>query len=169
MSCLGILGTQHPRKLLLCKDIPLSAQFWEFSLNAVCIETAVLHSGLGDAERIALVRRFNDFSDDLLVLVIMHQILVQRCAEQQGNRSVNCTSFLCSSTFYTYSALLFWYFVPDNATSEFDFKLLLHSRWCRRGNHKTSIDLRYAQASFRNISWGASGRALSSGASKHGW
>lgn len=43
----------------------------------IYVKTEVLHADLNDSERIALVKRFNDSSNPLLVLVIMYQISAQ--------------------------------------------------------------------------------------------
>ncbi|MCJ1426022.1 hypothetical protein MMC29_003924 [Sticta canariensis] len=71
------ISTQKPNKLLLTEDIPLPAQFWEMCLNLVYVESAVLHAGLSDTERVGLVARFNDPEDSLVVLVIMHSVSSQ--------------------------------------------------------------------------------------------
>lgn len=67
----------RPRKLLLTEDIPLSAQFWEVSLNLIYVESAVLHASLSDGDRIQLVNRFNDPEDSLTILIIMHAVSAQ--------------------------------------------------------------------------------------------
>ena len=66
-----------PQKLLLTEDVPLCAQFWEMVLNMIYVETAVLHAGLSDPERVELVRRFNDPENGLLILIIMHSVSSQ--------------------------------------------------------------------------------------------
>lgn len=70
-------SSQKPRKLLLCEDVPLTAQFWEIACNLVYVECATLHSGLSDKERVDLVNRFNDPEDSLTVLIIMHTVSAQ--------------------------------------------------------------------------------------------
>jgi hypothetical protein len=70
--------TSHAkRKLLLCEDVPLSAQFWEMAINLTYVQTAVLHAGLTDSERVSLVKRFNDPKDELTILIIMHSVSTQ--------------------------------------------------------------------------------------------
>jgi hypothetical protein len=65
------------RKFLLTEDIPLSAHFWEMVCNLTYVETAVLHSGLSDQERVDLIRRFNDPKSTLLILCIMYNVNAQ--------------------------------------------------------------------------------------------
>lgn len=65
------------RKLLLCEDMPLTAQFWEMCFNIAYIEPAVLHAGLSDLERVALVNKFNEPQESLLVFIIMHSVSAQ--------------------------------------------------------------------------------------------
>lgn len=64
-------------KLLLCKDIPFSAQFRELTLNIVYIETSVLYTKLSNQERIELVKRFNNKEILLMILIIMYSMLAQ--------------------------------------------------------------------------------------------
>ena len=66
-----------PKKLLITEDVPLNAWFWEVACNFVYVEAEVLHAGLTDHERVALVRRFNDSTDSLTVLIIMYQVSAQ--------------------------------------------------------------------------------------------
>lgn len=46
-------------------------------LNLVYVESAVLHAGLSDPERVELVARFNDPEDSLMVLIITHSVSSQ--------------------------------------------------------------------------------------------
>ena len=55
-----MLPQKPDQKLLLYEHVPLSAQFWEMALNVAYVETAVLHAGLSDMERIELVSKIND-------------------------------------------------------------------------------------------------------------
>ena len=71
------MTAQKPNKLLLTDDVPLSAQYWEMCLNLAYVKTAVLHAGFSDSERVALITRFNDAKDSLMVLIIMHAVSSQ--------------------------------------------------------------------------------------------
>lgn len=64
-------------KLLITEDVPLNAFFFESVLNMIYIETEVMHAALSEAERINLVKRFNDSNDSLLVLIITYQVSAQ--------------------------------------------------------------------------------------------
>ncbi len=66
------------RKLLLCEDISLFAQFWKMTINLIYVETIVLHFDLIDSKRIMLIKRFNDSTDDLIILIIMHVVSIQK-------------------------------------------------------------------------------------------
>ena len=72
------LPTSKPNKLLLTKDLPLLAQFWELAINLIYVETAVLHASLSDKEQIQFVEQFNNLDDPFTVSVIMHSISAQR-------------------------------------------------------------------------------------------
>ncbi|KAL8834745.1 MAG: hypothetical protein Q9170_003622 [Blastenia crenularia] len=63
---------KFPPKLLITEDVPLTAWYWEICLRYLYINTETLHSGLTFAERVALVKRFNDKKDPLKVLVLMY-------------------------------------------------------------------------------------------------
>ncbi|KAL8841352.1 MAG: hypothetical protein Q9170_000983 [Blastenia crenularia] len=67
----------HPNKVLLTEDTPLVAWYWELILNYLYIETEALHSGLSNAERIALVDRFKDGKNSLAVLIQMYNVGAQ--------------------------------------------------------------------------------------------
>lgn len=64
-------------KLLCSKDIPVSAWFIETVLKSIYIRAEVLHAGLNDRQRIALIREFNDPHSDLMVLVMMYRVSSQ--------------------------------------------------------------------------------------------
>lgn len=64
----------RPRKLLVTEKLPLCALFFELVLNLIYVQAAVLHAGLSDTERVALVHKFNDPNDKLTVLIIMYQV-----------------------------------------------------------------------------------------------
>jgi hypothetical protein len=66
------------RKLLLCEDISLFAQFWEMTINLIYVETIVLHFDLIDSKRITLIKRFNDWTNDFIILIIMHVVSIQK-------------------------------------------------------------------------------------------
>jgi hypothetical protein len=65
------------QKLMLTEAVPLSAHFWELVCNLTYVETAVLHGGLNEQERISLISRFNDATSDLKVLIIMYNVNAQ--------------------------------------------------------------------------------------------
>jgi hypothetical protein len=65
------------QKLMLTEAVPLSAHFWELVCNLTYVETAVLHSGLNEQERINLISRFNDPASNLMVLIIMYNVNAQ--------------------------------------------------------------------------------------------
>lgn len=67
----------RPRKLLTIEDIPLNAYFWESVCNFVYVETEVLHAALTEAERVDLIKRFNDSENSLITLIIMYQVSAQ--------------------------------------------------------------------------------------------
>lgn len=56
------------RKLLLCEDILLSAQFWELCLRLIYVEAAVLRSDLENAEKVEFIQKFNNSKNKLIVL-----------------------------------------------------------------------------------------------------
>ncbi len=64
----------HPNKLIILEDTPLTAWLWELVLNALYIETGVLHSGLSNGERCELVKRFNDQKSSLKAIVLMYAV-----------------------------------------------------------------------------------------------
>ncbi|ELR04658.1 hypothetical protein GMDG_01517 [Pseudogymnoascus destructans 20631-21] len=64
-------------KLLCSEDIPVSAWFIETVLKSIYIRAEVLHAGLNDLQRIALIQEFNDPQSDLVVLVMMYQVSSQ--------------------------------------------------------------------------------------------
>jgi hypothetical protein len=65
---------EKPKKLLLTEDIPLAAYYFELVLNLSYVETAVLHSGLSDEERVKLIARFNDPDNPLCIVIIMYSV-----------------------------------------------------------------------------------------------
>jgi hypothetical protein len=71
---LSFIIAHNRRKLLLCENIFLFAQFWEMTINLIYVETIVLHFDLIDSERITLIKRFNDSTDDFIILIIMHAV-----------------------------------------------------------------------------------------------
>ncbi|ELR07180.1 hypothetical protein GMDG_08307 [Pseudogymnoascus destructans 20631-21] len=64
-------------KLLCSEDIPVSAWFIETVLKSIYIRAEVLHAGLNDLQRIALIQEFNEPQSDLVVLVMMYQVSSQ--------------------------------------------------------------------------------------------
>ncbi|OAF63117.1 hypothetical protein VC83_00674, partial [Pseudogymnoascus destructans] len=64
-------------KLLCSEDIPVSAWFIETVLKSVYIRAEVLHAGLTDAQRIALIQEFNNPHSNLTVLIMMYQVSSQ--------------------------------------------------------------------------------------------
>ena len=64
-------------KLMITEDILLNAYYLELVCKSVYINAKVLHAGLSDAERVQLVKRFKDFKDNLMILVIMYQVFSQ--------------------------------------------------------------------------------------------
>jgi hypothetical protein len=75
---LSFIIAHNRRKFLLCEDISLFAQFWEMTINLIYVETIVLHFDLIDSKRITLIKRFNDSTNDLIILIIMHAVSIQR-------------------------------------------------------------------------------------------
>jgi hypothetical protein len=75
---LSFIIAHNRRKLLLCEDISLFAQFWKMTINLIYVETIVLHFHLINSERITLIKRFNDSTDDFIILIIMHVVSIQR-------------------------------------------------------------------------------------------
>ena len=61
--------SDDPRKLVIIKDTPLVAWFWESITKYLYIDAEVLHSGLNNEERWGLVQKFNDPNSSLKVLV----------------------------------------------------------------------------------------------------
>jgi hypothetical protein len=55
------------RKLLLCENVSLFAQFWKMFINLIYVETIVLHADLSDQKRVNLMKRFNDQDDELII------------------------------------------------------------------------------------------------------
>ena len=73
-----VLSTgQKPNKLIITEDTPLTAWYWEVVLNFLYIETEVLHSGLTNPERWALVKKFNDEKSSLRILILMYNVGAQ--------------------------------------------------------------------------------------------
>jgi hypothetical protein len=66
------------RKLFLCKNVSLSAQFWKMFINLIYVETTVLHADLNDQKRVNLMKRFNDQNDELIILIIMYAVFAQK-------------------------------------------------------------------------------------------
>jgi hypothetical protein len=64
------------RKLLLCENISLFAQFWKMTINLIYVETIVLHFDLNDSKWITLIKRFNDFTNNFIILIIIHVISI---------------------------------------------------------------------------------------------
>jgi hypothetical protein len=73
---LSFIIVYNRRKLLLCEDIFLFAQFWEMMINLIYVETIVLHFDLIDSERITLIKRFNDSTKDFIILIIIHVVSI---------------------------------------------------------------------------------------------
>ncbi|OBT75776.1 hypothetical protein VF21_05558 [Pseudogymnoascus sp. 05NY08] len=61
-------------KLLLVEDVPLAAEYWEMVISLIYVESAVVHSGLSEEDRVELSKRFNDKDDPLRILIIMYAV-----------------------------------------------------------------------------------------------
>ena len=70
-------STEKPRKLLVTEDIILTAWFWSECCKLTYVEAEVLHAGLMNLKWINLFKRFNDFNDSLIILIIMYQVSAQ--------------------------------------------------------------------------------------------
>lgn len=63
------------------------------AISMLYAETEVLNSGLGSAERLELVKRFNDPDDDDIILIIMHAVSIQDVnLDKCGNRVLVVTN-----------------------------------------------------------------------------
>lgn len=103
-----------PRKLLITEDIPLSAQFWEMCMYSIYVNSAVLHAGLSDLERVQLLGRFNNAADNLLVLVIMHSVspIAHYAIQEQLTTGGSCTTIRRQT-----SIVWWWWLVPAGCWS----------------------------------------------------
>jgi hypothetical protein len=66
------------RKLFLCENVSLFAQFWKMFINLIYVEMIVLHADFNDQERVNLMKKFNDQNDELIILIIMHAVFAQK-------------------------------------------------------------------------------------------
>ncbi|KFY96743.1 hypothetical protein V498_02502 [Pseudogymnoascus sp. VKM F-4517 (FW-2822)] len=64
-------------KLLCSEEIPVSAWFVETVCKSFYIRAEVLHAGLTDPQRIALLKEFNDPNSSLTVLIMMYAVSSQ--------------------------------------------------------------------------------------------
>jgi hypothetical protein len=71
---LFLIIAHNRRKVLLCEDISLFAQFWEMTINFIYVETIVLYFDLIDSKRITLIKRFNNSTNNFIILIIMHVV-----------------------------------------------------------------------------------------------
>jgi hypothetical protein len=75
---LSFIIAHNRRKFLLCENISLFVQFWKMTINFIYVETIVLHFDLIDLKRITLIKRFNDSTNDFIILIIMHVVSIQK-------------------------------------------------------------------------------------------
>jgi hypothetical protein len=66
------------RKLLIIENISLTTFFYQSVFNKLYIKSEILHVELLNMKRVNLIKKFNDFNDSLLILIIMYQVSIQR-------------------------------------------------------------------------------------------
>ncbi len=66
------------RKLLIIENISLTTFFYQSVFNKFYIKSEILHVELSNMKRVNLIKKFNDFNDNLLILIIMYQVSTQK-------------------------------------------------------------------------------------------
>ena len=59
---------------MVTENIPLNAYYFKLVCKFVYIDTKVLYASLSNAEQVQLVKKFKDFEDSLMILVIIYQV-----------------------------------------------------------------------------------------------